>query len=161
MECPFPGEEIDADGAFKNAKVRKKKESPPLNTSILWIFAIEPKVVKNQRKTNNFNNLLIHKEQREMKYNEGEEGNHNCYGHQAFRDTSNKMLKEKSPKVNKWLLLQNRLILIRGDGRTNIIWYLWKIGGGGGGTNMPNIETKVILEKGEGERTNIYIWTTI
>jgi hypothetical protein len=34
-------EEIDADGACKNVKVRKKKESQPLNTSIPRIFTIE------------------------------------------------------------------------------------------------------------------------
>ena len=38
-----------------------------------------------------------------MQYKDGEEGTHNCYGHQAFRDTSNKLLKEKNPKVNKFV----------------------------------------------------------
>jgi hypothetical protein len=37
MESPLPDEEIDADGEFKNVKVRKKKE--PLNYSIQRIFA--------------------------------------------------------------------------------------------------------------------------
>jgi hypothetical protein len=29
MEFPLPDAEIDADGDFKNVKVRKRKESPP------------------------------------------------------------------------------------------------------------------------------------
>ena len=41
MESPLPDEEIGADGDFKNVKGRKKKESPPLNTPIPRIFAIE------------------------------------------------------------------------------------------------------------------------
>ena len=42
MESPLADEEMDADGDFKNVKVRKKKESPPLNSSIPRIFATEP-----------------------------------------------------------------------------------------------------------------------
>ena len=30
----------------------------------------------------------------------GEEGTHNCYGHQSFRDTSNKVLQAMKPQVN-------------------------------------------------------------
>ena len=41
MESPLPDEEIDADGDFNDLKVRKKKKSPTLNTSIPRIFAIE------------------------------------------------------------------------------------------------------------------------
>jgi hypothetical protein len=34
-----------------------------------------------------------------MKYKDGEEGTHNVYGHQAFRDTNNKLLKGKNPQI--------------------------------------------------------------
>ena len=59
--------------------------------------------MKHQRDINKLNNLMMNKQQREMKYNDDEEGTHNCYGHKAFRDTSNKLLKTKSQKVNKCL----------------------------------------------------------
>ena len=47
-------EEIDADGAFKNVKVRNKKESPipPFQEYL----PMRPQVVKHQRNTINFNN---------------------------------------------------------------------------------------------------------
>ena len=38
-----------------------------------------------------------------MKYMDGDEGTNNCCVHQAFRDTSNKHLKEKNQKVNECL----------------------------------------------------------
>ena len=41
MESPLPDEEMHADGDFKNVEVRKKKESPPLNSSIQRTFATE------------------------------------------------------------------------------------------------------------------------
>ena len=47
-----------------------------------------------------------------MQYKDSEEGTHNCYGHLDFRDTSNKLLKEKNPKLNKFLwckYLQNKI----------------------------------------------------
>ena len=92
MESPLPDEEMHADGDFKNVEVRKKKESPPLNSSIQRTFATETpscEASKIQRDITNFNNLLMNKQQQEMKYNDGEEWTHNCYGHQAFRDSSN------------------------------------------------------------------------
>ena len=40
-ESPLADEEMDADGHFKTVKMRKKKESPPLNSSIPRTFATE------------------------------------------------------------------------------------------------------------------------
>ena len=39
MKSPLPDEEMNADGEFNNVKVRKKKESPPINSSITRSFA--------------------------------------------------------------------------------------------------------------------------
>ena len=43
MESPLPDEEMDADGDFKNVKVRKKSVSPSLNFSIPRTFSTETK----------------------------------------------------------------------------------------------------------------------
>jgi hypothetical protein len=50
-----------------------------------------------------------------MKYNEGEEGSHNCYGHQAFSDTSNKLWTEKSTKVNKIVMITIQTTTHKGE----------------------------------------------
>ena len=41
IESPLLDEKMDADGDFKNEKVRKKKDSPPSNSSIPRTFATE------------------------------------------------------------------------------------------------------------------------
>ena len=53
MKSPLPDENMNADGEFNNVKVRKKKESPPLN-SLQDHLPPRLQVVKLQRAINNF-----------------------------------------------------------------------------------------------------------
>ena len=53
-------EEMDADGDFKNVKVRKKKQYPPLNSFIPRTFATRD---PSQRDSSNFNDFLMNKQQ--------------------------------------------------------------------------------------------------
>ena len=75
MDCLLSDEEMDKDGDLKNVKLSKKKESPPVNSSIRRTCATE----KHQRDINNLKALLMNKQQREIKYMDDEEGTHIWY----------------------------------------------------------------------------------
>ena len=53
-------------------------------STFTYLHSKKPQVVKHHRNINNFNNLLMNKQQREMKYNDDEEGTHNCYGQNIY-----------------------------------------------------------------------------